>query len=195
VFAFIAAGCGQFFTPLDPGVAVHADPTGDAGAAPTFDVIELRTTRGGSELIVRIWTTPDPVLPPAAANPSGFEMSGGIGFNTDLDPNTGAAFVAPCGVGQGLERFVDLSLRNGNGTYNVLNANTFAVTGTATASLDGPRVTFTVPFAALGTFTGRTQANALIGVGTFPFIPKDCVPDAGQMLPTKQQPGRHPVIH
>jgi hypothetical protein len=195
VCALTAAGCGGFLSPLDPGVAVHADPTGDAGFPPTFDVVELRTTRGGSELLVRIWTTPDPILPPAGTTPSSTEFSGGVGFNTDLNTSTGASFIAPCGGGQGLERFVDLTVRNTNGTYNVFDAMSLAFTGTAAVSRDGPRVTFTVPYAALGTFTGRTLANAIIGVGSFPFVPKDCVPDAGQMLPTKEGPGRHPVLH
>jgi hypothetical protein len=193
--ALASAGCGQLFTILDPGhVAVHTDPTGDAGFPPTFDVIELRTTRGGSELLVRIWTTPNPVLPFPGTNPSSTQFSGGIGFNTDLDPNTGGGFISPCGFGQGLERFVDLSARNSNGTYYVLDVATFGVTGTATVSQDGPRVTFTIPYSALGIYTGQTEANALIGVGSTQFVAKDCVPDAGQMLPTRLQPGRHPVI-
>jgi len=193
----LTAACGQLVTspavPLDPGVTVHADPTGDAGTFPTFDVVELRTTRGASELQVRVWTTPDPVLPASGAFPSAAQLSGGIGFNTDLNNATGIAFVPPCGGGQGLERFIDLTARNFNGTYNVLDAALVPV-GTAAVSQDGPRVTFTVSFATLGTLTGRTEANAVVGVGAFPFVGRDCVPDSGQMVPTRERTHRHPVI-
>jgi hypothetical protein len=194
--AVLTAACGQLSSPsipLDAGVTVHADPTGDAGTAPTFDVVELRSTRGTSELQIRVWTVPDPVLPAPGAFASAAQFSGGIGFNTDLNNATGLALVPPCGGGQGLERFIDLTARNANGTYNVLDGTLSAV-GAATASQDGPRVTFTVTFAALGTVTGRTEVNAVIGVGAFPFIGKDCAPDSGQMVPTRERTRLHPVI-
>jgi len=196
VTAVLTAACGQLLSPavpIDAGVTVHADPTGDAGAAPTFDVVELRSTRGTAELQIRVWTVPDPVLPAPGTFPSGVQFSGGIGFNTDLNSATGLSFVPPCGGGQGLERFIDLTARNVNGTYNVLDAALFAV-GTAAVSQDGPRVTFTVSFATLGTLAGRTAANAVIGVGAFPFVGRDCVPDSGQMIPTRERTRLHPVI-
>ncbi len=196
-FVLFATACGQVFTPfapIDAGVTVHADPAGDAGSPPTFDVIELRAVRGASEIRIRLWTTPDPVLPPSGASPSASQFSGGVGFDTDLDASTGGGFVPPCGGNEGLERFVDLTARNADGTYSVRSATTLAVTGFASVSQDGPRVTFTVPFGALGTATGRTQVSAVIGVGAFPFIGKDCVPDAGQAMPTRVRTGRHPVL-
>ncbi len=192
-----ATGCGQLISgpspnPQDQGTTVHADPAGDAGSPPTFDVIELRTVRGSSEIQVRIWMNPDPALPSPGSSPSLSQLGGGVGFNTDLNNATGIAFVAPCGGGQGLERFIDLTTRNLDGTYPVRDT-AFAVTGAATVSLDSSRVTFTASFAALGTATGRTEVNAVIGVGT--FIGRDCVPDAGQMLPSRSRTGRdHPLI-
>ncbi len=194
--AVLTAACGQLSSPsipLDAGVTVHADPTGDAGTAPTFDVVELRTTRGTSELQVRVWTAPDPVLPAPGTFASGVQFSGGIGFNTDLSNATGLSLVPPCGGGQGLERFIDLTVRNINGTYNVLDS-ALVVVGVATVSQDGPRVTLVVPFATLGTLTGRTEANAVIGVGAFPFVGRDCVPDSGQMVPTRERTRLHPLI-
>lgn len=189
--------CGQLLggpgsTPADQGTSVHADPAGDAGSAPTLDVIELRTVRGSSEIQVRVWINPDPSLPSPGSSPSFSQLGGGVGFNTDLNNSTGIAFVGPCGGGQGLERFIDLTTRNLDGTYPVRDA-TLAITGAASVSQDTSRVTFTVSFAALGTSTGRTEVNAVIGFGT--FIGRDCVPDAGQMLPSRSQSGRqHPVI-
>ncbi len=200
--SLVVAACGQLgiappaTPPLGPGVSVHADPSGDAGASPTFDVVELMTARGASDLQVRIWTVPDPVLSAPGTAPSTAQFSGGIGFNIDLNSATGSSFVAPCGGGQGFERFIDLTVRNASGTYNVLNAATLAVTGTATVSQDGPRVTFTASFAALGTATGRTDVNALAGVGgPLTFAGKDCAPDAGQALPSRTRtPGEHPLL-
>lgn len=195
--ALVTAACGQLIgapgqPPLDQGASVHADPAGDAGAPPTYDVIELRTVRGGSEIQVRIWMNPDPALPSPGSIPSGAQFSGGVGFNTDLNNATGIGFVAPCGGGQGLERFIDLTARNLDGTYRVRDAAS-AVTGTATVSQDTSRLTFTVSFAALGISTGRTEVNAVVGLGT--FTGRDCVPDAGQMMPSRSRTGRdHPLI-
>lgn len=193
----VVAACGQLDSltqmPIDPGVSVTADPAGDAGSAPTFDVLELRTVRGTSTLAVRLWTQPDPALPAPGTAASSSQFSGGIGFNTDLNSATGVSFVPPCGGGQGHERFIDLTTRNANGTYNVFDA-AFFVVGTAAVTQDGPRATWTVSFSTLGTTTGRTQVNAVVGVGV--FTGKDCVPDAGQALPTRERttPARHPVI-
>ena len=193
--ALIAAACGQTFNPpppIDSGVTVHADPAGDAGSAPTFDVIDMQVARGASELQVRLWTAPEPAIPAPGTSPAPTQFSGGIGFNTDLNVSTGAAFVSPCGGSQGIERFVDLTARNADGSYNVRDAVTLVATGTAAVSQDGPRVTFTVPFGALGTGTGRTMANAIVGIGL--FVGKDCVPDAGEMLPTLRRIPRHPLL-
>ncbi|MGQ0551317.1 MAG: hypothetical protein ACT4PY_16780 [Armatimonadota bacterium] len=189
--------CGQLIggtpgTPQDQGTSVHADPGGDAGAAPTYDIIEIRTVRGSSELQVRLWVNPDPALPPAGSVPTGTQFSGGVGFNTDLNRATGILFVAPCGGAQGLDRFIDLTSRNLDGTYPVRDAG-LAVTGSATVSQDSSRVTFTVSFAALGTTTGRTEVNAVVGFGT--FTGRDCAPDAGQALPSRSESGRgHPLV-
>ncbi|MGH2373815.1 MAG: hypothetical protein ACRDIC_10155 [bacterium] len=189
--------CGQLIggpspNPQDPGTSVHADPAGDAGAAPTYDVIEVRTVRGSSELQVRLWVNPDPALPPAGAIPTGTQFSGGVGFNTDLNRATGILFVSPCGGAQGLDRFIDLTSRNLDGTYPVRDA-TLAVTGAASVSQDSSRLTFTVSFAALGTSTGRTEVNAVVGFGT--FTGRDCAPDAGQALPSRTQSDRgHPLV-
>ncbi|MDR7420048.1 MAG: hypothetical protein QN178_14180 [Armatimonadota bacterium] len=195
--SLLVAACGELLnpiTPIDSGVTVHADSTGDAEPPPTYDVIELRVARGSSDLQARMWTEPAAVLPAPGFAASGTELSGGVGFNTDLNAATGGGFVSPCGGGQGLERFVDLTARNVDGTYNVLNVATLAITGTAAVSQEGPRVTFTVPFFALGTGTGRTMANAIVGFNAGVFIGRDCVPDAGQMLPTQTRGSRHPLI-
>ncbi len=196
LIALAAVGCGQIIgspgaNPQDPGTSVHADPAGDAGGAPTYDVIELRTVRGSSDLQVRLWVNPDPMLPAPGSIPTGAQFSGGIGFNTDLNSATGLSFVAPCGGGQGLERFIDLTTRNGDGTYPVRDT-ALAVVGAATVSQDSSRVTFTASFAALGTATGRTEVNAIVGIGT--FSARDCVPDAGQTLPSRSRTGGHPLI-
>lgn len=188
--------CGQFGgggPPLqDQGVSVHADPSGDAGGAPTYDIVEIRTTRGSSELQVRIWVNPDPALPPAGAVPTGTQFSGGVGFNTDLNRATGILFVSPCGGAQGLDRFIDLTSRNFDGTYPVRDAG-LAITGSATVNQETSRLTFTVSFAALGTATGRTEVNAIAGFGA--FTGRDCAPDAGQALPSRTQTDRgHPLI-
>ncbi len=68
-----------------------ADPTGDAGSAPTFDVIELRTVRGASDIQVRIWTTPDPALPAPGTIPTAAQFSGGVGafVGKDCVPDAG----------------------------------------------------------------------------------------------------------
>jgi len=93
-----------------------------------------------------------------------------------------------CGVGQGLDFIIDggfQSPRNANGTYRVevaAGGAAGATTGDATVGLDGPRLTLTVPLAALGGDDGRTNASILAGPGTG-FV--DCAPDAGQMLPSR----------
>ena len=195
--AVVTAACGQLFSPVTsepppaPGISTTTDVTGDAGPSPTFDAVELRTDRGASTIRVRLWTVPDPVLPVPGSSPSFSQLSGGIGFNTDLNAATGTGFIAPCGAGQGLDRFIDLTARNFDGTYNVYDA-ALALRGFATVSQDGPRVTFTTSFATLGTATGQTQANAITGVGV--FSPRDCIPDAGGSLPTRAPSARHPLL-
>jgi hypothetical protein len=197
MFAVLAAACGQMLPPGTsepppaPGVSTTTDPTGDAGFAPTFDAVELRTDRGTSSIQVRLWTVPDPTLPPPGFLPSLSQLSGGIGFNTDLNAATGTGFIAPCGGGQGLDRFIDLTVRNIDGTYSVLDAS-LALQGTATVALDGPRVIFTTSFGALGTATGRMQVNAITGVGA--FSARDCIPDAGLSLPSRAPSGRHRLL-
>jgi hypothetical protein len=195
VIVLATTACGQIFNPqnqTDQGVTTHADPSGDAGFSPTFDIIELRIFRGSAEIQVRIWTTPDPALPAPGTFPSGSQFSGGIGFNTDLNSGTGfASFVAPCGGQQGIDRFIDLTARNFDGTYTVRDAALAAI-GTASVTQDGPRVTFTASFGVLGTPTGRTQVSAVVGVGT--FVGRDCVPDAPQSLPSRSTGRTHPLI-
>jgi len=197
MLAALTAACGQMLGPgtSEPppasGVSTSTDPTGDAGVSPTFDAVELRTDRGTSSIQVRLWTMPDPVLPAPGFAPSIFQLSGGIGFNTDLNGATGTDFIAPCGIGQGLDRFIDLTVRNVDGTYSVLDAS-LAFRGIATVALDGPRVIFTTSFATLGTATGRMQVNAITGVGV--FSARDCIPDAGQSLPSRAPSGRHPLV-
>jgi len=109
------------------------------------------------------------------------------GFNTDLNTATGPGMGGACGVGQGVDFIVDgfQSPRNANGTYRVevaAGGGLGATTGDATVGLDGPRLTLTVPLAALGGDDGRTNASILAGPGTG-FV--DCAPDAGQMLPSR----------
>lgn len=197
LLAVLTAACGQLMGPggSEPpppsGVSTTTDPTGDAGPPPTFDAVELRTDRGTSSVQVRLWTLPDPALPPPGFSPSTVQLSGGIGFNTDLNSATGTDFIAPCGVGQGLDRFIDLTVRNVDGTYNVLDAS-LGLRGVATVALDGPRVTFTTSFTTLGTATGRMQVNAITGVGV--FSARDCIPDAGQSLPSRAPGGRHRLL-
>jgi len=197
VFTVMTAACGQLFGPVTsepppaPGVSTTTDPTGDAGLSPTFDAVELRTDRGTSSIQVRLWTVPDPALPSPGFLPSFSQLSGGIGFNTDLNSATGTDFIAPCGLGQGLDRFIDLTARNVDGTYSVLDAS-LVVRGVATVALDGPRVIFTTSFATLGTATGRMQVNAVTGVGV--FSARDCIPDAGQSLPSRAPSGRHRLL-
>jgi hypothetical protein len=196
-FAVMTAACGSLLGPITsepppaPGVSTTTDPTGDAGPSPTFDAVELRTDRGTSSIQVRLWTVPDPILPSPGFLPSFSQLSGGIGFNTDLNGATGTSFVAPCGAGQGIDRFIDLTARNADGTYSMLDAS-LAVTGTASVATDGPRVVFTASFGALGTATGRMQVNAITGVGV--FSARDCIPDAGQSLPSRAPSGRHRLL-
>ncbi len=195
--AAMTAACGQLLSPITseppptPGISTTTDPTGDAGPSPTFDAVELRTERGSSTIQVRLWTVPDPVLPAPGSAPSFSQLSGGIGFNTDLNASTGTDFLSPCGIGQGLDRFIDLTARNFDGTYNVFDA-ALALRGFATVSQDGPRVTFTTSFVTLGTATGRMQVNAITGTGV--FSPRDCIPDAGQSLPSRAPSGRHRLL-
>lgn len=197
MLAALTAACGQILgpgtsePPPAPGVSTTTDPSGDAGVSPTFDAVELRTDRGTSSIQVRLWTVPDPMLPAPGFLPSFSQLSGGIGFNTDLNGTTGTDFIAPCGIGQGLDRFIDLTARNADGTYSILDAS-LAVTGTATVTPDGPRLIFTASFGALGTATGRMQVNAITGVGT--FSARDCIPDAGQSLPSRAPSGRHRLL-
>lgn len=184
------SGCpvaAPVINPLSQGVSVHADPTGDAGPAPTFDIIEVMSTRSATNLAVRYWTTPAGPLPAPGAAPVAGQISFLIVFNTDLNRATGIGIGGVCGGGQGLEFFVDgglVSGRNADGTYNVRDAG-LAITGTAAVSVDGPRTTLTVPLVALGGDDGRTEAyvltdNSPITVGV------DCAPDAGQGLPTRR---------
>ena len=70
--------------PVDAGVTIHADPTGDAGPSPTFDIVEVRTVRGAADIQVRVWTVPDPVLPLPGTFPTGSQFSGGVGLPPEV---------------------------------------------------------------------------------------------------------------
>lgn len=155
--------------------------------APTFDIIEIRSVRTSTTLEFRITTSTGIVLPAPGALASPTQFTFIAGFNTDLNAATGLSMGGACGAGQGLEFLVDgafQSARNVDGTYRVevaAGGTAGAQTGNATVALDGPRLTLTIPLAALGGDDGRTNATILAGTSAL----ADCAPDAGQMLPTR----------
>ena len=180
--------------PLPPNVSVHADPAGDAGALPTWDVIEIRSERGLTTLDIRVWLTTTPRLPAPGSFAGISDMMFQIGFNSDRSRTTGTAFIGPCTAPstQGIDFLIDggfIGPRNANGTFNLRRTTAGSpVVGPVTVTEDGPRVTFTSQYSAFGgTFQGRAEALILVGFGP-PTAPdwRDCAPDAGEMLPTRR---------
>ena len=200
-----AASCGQVGTisqppppplptPLPPNVTAAADPQGDAGPTPTWDIVELRSERGLTTLDIRLWLTTDPILPAPGSLAGAGDMMFQIGFNSDLSRSTGTSFGFQCAsaAGQGLDFMIDggfVGPRNSNGTFNLRRTTGgLPIVGPVTASQSGPYVTFTVQYSAFGgTFAGRSEVIALVGFGP-PGAPswRDCAPDAGQALPTRR---------